>query len=266
MTGQQSSPAAGRPSGGLARALGRATRRPVRVRMPGDGGARVGSGADLSWGDLAESHVAMSMAGAADPVGTQAFPGAAGPDGEPSTRDEHAGRSVGGARGASRVVGAFDATDPSRGPLDAVSPAVHAAGTRMRVRGIASAPVSASGPTRAVGRPGEAEPDEGTQDEAILDEATLAQGSVRSAESATHAKPGPNEAVEALALVPDPTASLATRRSTAVDRPTTASPEAPPVVIGRIDIHVTAPEPEPDPFAGLRAVAGGITARRGGGW
>ncbi|WP_157635549.1 hypothetical protein [Nostocoides japonicum] len=129
--------------------------------------------------------------------------------------------------------------------------------------------MSASGPTRAVGRPGgEAEPDEGTQDEAILDEATLAQGSVRSAESATHAKPGPNEAAEALALVPDPTESLA-RRSTAVDRPTTASPEAPaapPVVIGRIDIHVTAPEPEPDPFAGLRAVAGGITARRGGGW
>lgn len=45
-------------------------------------------------------------------------------------------------------------------------------------------------------------------------------------------------------------------------RPTTA----PPVVIGRIDIQVSPPEPDVDPFAGLRALESGLTARRGGGW
>ncbi len=48
--------------------------------------------------------------------------------------------------------------------------------------------------------------------------------------------------------------------------PVSPAHPVPPVVIGRIDIHVTAPEPEADPFAGLRAVEGGLTARRGGGW
>jgi hypothetical protein len=40
----------------------------------------------------------------------------------------------------------------------------------------------------------------------------------------------------------------------------------PPVVIGQIAVHVTNPEPPADPFAGCRALADGITAKRGGGW
>jgi hypothetical protein len=44
------------------------------------------------------------------------------------------------------------------------------------------------------------------------------------------------------------------------------TPAAPPVTIGRIDVHVDSPAPLPDPFAGCRVVAAGLTARRGGGW
>jgi hypothetical protein len=39
-----------------------------------------------------------------------------------------------------------------------------------------------------------------------------------------------------------------------------------PVQIGRIEVQVAAPTTERDPFAGLAAVADGLTARRGGGW
>ena len=44
------------------------------------------------------------------------------------------------------------------------------------------------------------------------------------------------------------------------------SPSAPPVVIGRIEVHVDPPAAQADPFAGCRVVAAGLTARRGGGW
>lgn len=40
----------------------------------------------------------------------------------------------------------------------------------------------------------------------------------------------------------------------------------PTVQIGRIDVQVTAPAASADPFAGCRAIEGGLTARRGGGW
>lgn len=44
------------------------------------------------------------------------------------------------------------------------------------------------------------------------------------------------------------------------------APSAPPVVIGRIEVHVDSPAAQADPFAGCRVVAAGLTARRGGGW
>ena len=52
------------------------------------------------------------------------------------------------------------------------------------------------------------------------------------------------------------------------DRPDTPAPtpSAPPVVIGRIEVHVDSPAAQADPFAGCRVVAAGLTARRGGGW
>ncbi|MFG2053030.1 hypothetical protein ACGFI9_03280 [Micromonospora sp. NPDC048930] len=40
----------------------------------------------------------------------------------------------------------------------------------------------------------------------------------------------------------------------------------PPVQIGRIEIQVAPPPAETDPFRGCRALEGGVTARRGGGW
>ena len=44
------------------------------------------------------------------------------------------------------------------------------------------------------------------------------------------------------------------------------TPAAPPVVIGRIEVHVDSPAAQTDPFAGCRVVSAGLTARRGGGW
>jgi hypothetical protein len=44
------------------------------------------------------------------------------------------------------------------------------------------------------------------------------------------------------------------------------TPSAPPVVIGRIEVHVDSPAAQADPFAGCRVLAAGLTARRGGGW
>jgi hypothetical protein len=44
------------------------------------------------------------------------------------------------------------------------------------------------------------------------------------------------------------------------------TPSAPPVAIGRIEVHVDSPAAQADPFAGCRIVAAGLTARRGGGW
>jgi hypothetical protein len=44
------------------------------------------------------------------------------------------------------------------------------------------------------------------------------------------------------------------------------APSAPPVIIGRIEVHVDSPVAQADPFAGCRVVAAGLTARRGGGW
>jgi hypothetical protein len=44
------------------------------------------------------------------------------------------------------------------------------------------------------------------------------------------------------------------------------TPAAPPVVIGRIEVHVDPPTAPSDPFAGCRVVAAGLTARRGGAW
>lgn len=74
--------------------------------------------------------------------------------------------------------------------------------------------------------------------------------------------------------VPQPT--RATRVATelnrsASDRPDRSDPPqpahaAPPVVIGRIEVHVDAPVAATDPFAGCRVVAAGLTVRRGGGW
>ncbi|MEO6998305.1 MAG: hypothetical protein ABI112_09505, partial [Terracoccus sp.] len=43
-------------------------------------------------------------------------------------------------------------------------------------------------------------------------------------------------------------------------------PSVPPVVIGRIEVNVESAAAQPDPFAGCRVVAAGLTARRGGGW
>jgi phage terminase large subunit-like protein len=48
--------------------------------------------------------------------------------------------------------------------------------------------------------------------------------------------------------------------------PTSATSSAPPVVIGRIEVHVDPPATTSDPFAGCRVVAAGLTARTGGGW
>jgi hypothetical protein len=44
------------------------------------------------------------------------------------------------------------------------------------------------------------------------------------------------------------------------------APAVPPVVIGSIQVQVARPTSAPDPFAGLRQVEDGLTARRGGGW
>jgi len=54
----------------------------------------------------------------------------------------------------------------------------------------------------------------------------------------------------------------------APDRGNPASPAAftPSVAIGRIEVHVDSPAAQPDPFAGCRVAAAGLTARRGGGW
>jgi hypothetical protein len=53
-----------------------------------------------------------------------------------------------------------------------------------------------------------------------------------------------------------------------LDHPDTPvlTPSAPPVVIGRIEVHVDSPAAQADPFAGCRVVAPGLTARRGGSW
>jgi hypothetical protein len=62
---------------------------------------------------------------------------------------------------------------------------------------------------------------------------------------------------------------LARRESRAEPRPPgeRGRPEpVPPVVIGQIDVHVAAPEPARDPFAGSRRLVAGVTSRRGGGW
>lgn len=72
------------------------------------------------------------------------------------------------------------------------------------------------------------------------------------------------------ATMPDP-ASPALTSLPAAPRPDGTSAPAPtattpPVVIGRIEVHVDSPAAQPDPFAGCRVVAAGLTARRGGGW
>lgn len=48
--------------------------------------------------------------------------------------------------------------------------------------------------------------------------------------------------------------------------PANTGERLPPVVIGQIAVNVTAPSDPPDPFAGCRVLADGLTARRGGGW
>jgi hypothetical protein len=48
--------------------------------------------------------------------------------------------------------------------------------------------------------------------------------------------------------------------------PVPPAPPVPPVQIGRIEVHVAAPAGESDPFAGCRALEGGLTANHGGGW
>lgn len=45
-----------------------------------------------------------------------------------------------------------------------------------------------------------------------------------------------------------------------------AAEPVPPVQIGVIEVQVAAPPAQADPFAGCRALADGLTARRGGGW
>lgn len=64
--------------------------------------------------------------------------------------------------------------------------------------------------------------------------------------------------------VPQPSASSASV-TPSPDHGRIPEPVA-PVVIGRIEVHVDSPAAQADPFAGCRAVAGGLTARRGGGW
>ena len=61
-------------------------------------------------------------------------------------------------------------------------------------------------------------------------------------------------------------AHAASRARPAGDTEATAASPPPPVVIGQIAVHVTNPEPPADPFAGCRALADGLTAKRGGGW
>jgi hypothetical protein len=88
----------------------------------------------------------------------------------------------------------------------------------------------------------------------------------------------PVPAVEVASVV-EPSASPMVRDAVPVPSPNRADlaaisvpdhprpPErVPPVVIGRIDVHVDSPAAQADPFAGCRIVAAGLTARRGGGW
>lgn len=67
-------------------------------------------------------------------------------------------------------------------------------------------------------------------------------------------------------IVPRPTADVAATPSSAPAPQAPARPDPVPVRIGRIEVQVAPPAAEHDPFAGLREVAEGLTARRGGGW
>jgi len=67
-------------------------------------------------------------------------------------------------------------------------------------------------------------------------------------------------------IVPRPTADVAVTPSSAPAPQAPARPDPVPVRIGRIEVQVAPPAAEHDPFAGLREVAEGLTARRGGGW
>jgi hypothetical protein len=67
-------------------------------------------------------------------------------------------------------------------------------------------------------------------------------------------------------IVPRPTTDVAVTPSSAPAPQAPARPGPVPVRIGRIEVQVAPPAAERDPFAGLREVAQGLTARRGGGW
>jgi len=97
----------------------------------------------------------------------------------------------------------------------------------------------------------------------------------------TESRPGPVAALTATARAgawePFPTGSdqpvpqVTRLRSSGPERPDRSdapapAPSAPPVVIGRIEVHADSPAAQSDPFAGCRVVAAGLTARRGGGW
>jgi hypothetical protein len=97
----------------------------------------------------------------------------------------------------------------------------------------------------------------------------------------TESRPGPVAALTATpgagTREPVPTGSdqpvpqVTRLRRSAPERPDRSdtpapAPSVPPVVIGRIEVHVDSPAAQADPFAGCRVVAAGLTARRGGGW
>ena len=97
----------------------------------------------------------------------------------------------------------------------------------------------------------------------------------------TESRPGPVAALTATAgagaweLFPtgsdQPVPQVTRLRRSGPERPDRSdtpapTPSAPPVVIGRIEVHVDSPAAQADPFAGCRVVAAGLTARRGGGW
>jgi hypothetical protein len=62
------------------------------------------------------------------------------------------------------------------------------------------------------------------------------------------------------------TSPAASAEQSNTDATARSAPAPVPVVIGQITVQVSSPEPAADPFAGCRALADGLTAKRGGGW
>ncbi|HET6968196.1 MAG TPA: hypothetical protein VFI44_07965 [Ornithinibacter sp.] len=264
----------GRVPGGLARVLARAARPAVAVPAVDAGGSRAVPPA--------------AVAGA--PVGRAATvrpPGAPGPDARGAGGESAPfAAAAGGERMPVAPPTATETVQPA--PSEAVRSAERSAATARpastgearRPPGVDTAvtpqPAPTSRPARrpAAGSPAAFDPDLPPEPVPLAAPGDLVPpapttGPPQADLVETGARTGIPEAAATSPAWPVPRVERVS--PSGPDRPASAGPgeapsSAPPVVIGRIEVHVEPPAAQTDPFAGCRVVAGGLTARRGGGW